>query len=110
MDYQLKYSAIGPKARPIKNERATRMEITAKTMIPNVVVSALRVPADSGMYFFPASSPAIATGPIIGKNLERSMTNPSEMFHHGVVAARPANSLPLFADDDEYSYNISEKP
>ena len=43
------------------------MTITAKVISAKVAVSVFSVPALSGMYFFEASSPAIATCPTIGK-------------------------------------------
>ena len=69
----LKYSAIGPNANAVKNESATKMMITANTMIPKVPVSVFSVPELSGMYFFPASIPAMAT-PIMGRNLASNIT------------------------------------
>src|ERR1700759_3405402 len=60
-----KYSAIGPSDKAGKNESAAIIKITANTMMPNVPVSVFNVPALSGVYFFLARIPAIATGPII---------------------------------------------
>ena len=99
----LKYSAIGPSAKAGKKQSATTIMIVANTIIPNVPVSVFNVPALSGIYFFFARMPAIATGPIIGMNLANSITIPHVMFQNGTPSPRPSNPEPLFADDDEYS-------
>jgi hypothetical protein len=106
----LKNSAIGPNARDGKKDKAATTMITARVMIPNVPVSVWSVPADSGMYFFLASIPAMATGPTIGKNLDRIITMPQLMFQKGTPSPNPSNPLPLLADEEVYSYNISENP
>ena len=62
-----KYSAIGPNVKAGKNDKAATIRITAKTNNPKVEVSVFKVPLLSGMYFFEAKIPAIATGPMIGK-------------------------------------------
>ena len=100
----LKYSAIGPKANAVKNDNATRIAITAKTIMPKVAVSAFSVPALSGMYFFFASNPAIATGPMIGKKRDNNITNPHVIFQNtDGVSPNPSKPLPLLADEEVYS-------
>ncbi len=42
--------------------------------------SVLNVPADSGIYFLFASKPAMATGPMIGRNLASNITMPPVTF------------------------------
>ena len=79
-------------------------------MTPNVPVSVFKVPADSGVYFLLARIPAIATGPIMGKNLASNMMMPQLIFHQGVLSPKPSNPLPLFAEEEVYSYNISLNP
>ena len=58
---------MGPSASAGKNERAATMMMTAKVISEKVPVSVRSVPALSGMHFFDASSPAMATYPTIGK-------------------------------------------
>src|SRR5690348_17545427 len=57
-----KNSAIGPSVNAGKNDSAATMEITPNTITPNVLVSVFNVPALSGMNFFFARIPAMATG------------------------------------------------
>ena len=105
-----KYSDNGPNARAGKNESAATMMITAKTITPNVPVSVFKVPALSGTNFFFARMPAMASGPMMGRNLESNMIIPSLIFQNGEFALKPPNSDPLLADAELNSYNISEKP
>ena len=104
MDYFIeKYSAIGPSVNEGKKDKAATIKITAKTIIPNVPVSVFRVPEPSGIYFLPARVPAIATGPIIGRNLDRISISPVLIFHHMVLSPRPSKPLPLLAAEEVYS-------
>ena len=105
-----KNSEIGPSANAGKKLSAATINITANTMIPNVDVSVLSVPALSGTYFFFARIPAMATGPMMGKNRASNITVPGAIFQKGVLFPRPPNSLPLFADAEVNSYSISLKP
>src|SRR5690242_14678317 len=105
-----KCSAMGPKASAGKNDNAAMMAMTANTMTPNVSVSVFRVPALSGTYFLPASMPAMAMGPIMGRNRDNSMTIPSAIFQKWVLAFIPPNSEPLLAEAELNSYSISENP
>ena len=59
--YNVKCSAMVLNACTGKNDRAATMKMTANVITPNVPVSVLSVPALSGMYFFFARMPAIAT-------------------------------------------------
>ena len=61
MNYKLKCSAIVLNACTGKNDRAATMKITAKVITANVTVSVFSVPALSGINFFCASKPAMAT-------------------------------------------------
>ncbi len=70
---------------------------------PNVTESVLKVPADSGMNFLFASSPAIATGPIMGRNLANSITVPVVTFHQMLLSPNPSKPLPLLAFAEVYS-------
>lgn len=101
---------MGPNAKAGKKASAAMMAITANTISPNVAVSVFSVPALSGINFFSASKPAMATGPIIGRNLPNSRTMPVEMFQNGVLSPKPSKPLPLLAAEEVYSYNISLKP
>ena len=47
-----KYSAIGPRVRAGKKDKAATMKMTAKTINPKVEVSVFKVPLLSGMYCF----------------------------------------------------------
>src|ERR1700744_2893766 len=105
-----KCSAIGPNDSAGKNDSAATMNITAKIMIPNVVVSVFSVPADSGTNFLLVKIPAMATGPMIGKNLPMKITRPVDTFQKILFAVKPASPEPLFAALDAYWYSISEKP
>ena len=78
--YFEKYSDIGPNASAGKKLSAAIMAITAKTMMPNVVVSVFSVPALSGTYFFFAKMPAIATGPMMGRKRDNNITMPQVIF------------------------------
>ncbi|MNV99419.1 hypothetical protein D3C71_1947750 [compost metagenome] len=84
--------------------------MTTKVIIPKVNVSVFRVPADSGMYFFEASNPAMATGPMIGRKRPRINTKPVTTFQKMLLSPRPSKPEPLFAAAEVFSYNISEKP
>ena len=84
--------------------------ITANVIIPKVTESTFKVPADSGTYFLLAINPIIAIGPIMGRYLPNIIAKPVEMFQNGLLLARPARPLPLFALEDVYWYNISVKP
>ena len=95
---EVRYSAIGPSVKAGKKAKAAISTITPKVINPKVGVSVFKVPALSGMNFFWAKSPAIATGPMIGRNLARIKTNPVEIFHHGVLSPKPSNPDPLFAE------------
>src|SRR5258708_31155754 len=99
----LKNSAMGPSARAGKKERAATMMITAKVITPKVPVSVFRVPVLSGMYFFFARMPAMATGPMIGRNRDRSITSPQVIFQNGTPSPSPSNPEPLLAEDEVYS-------
>ena len=48
------------------------------------------VPADSGMNFLLANIPAMATGPMIGKNRARKMTKPVLIFQKILLEVSPA--------------------
>ena len=63
----LKYSAIGPKVSAGKKDRAATIKITLKVITAKVAVSVFNVPALSGINFFCASRPAMATCPTIGR-------------------------------------------
>ena len=77
---------MGPNANAGKNDNAAMINITANTMMPNVDVSVLSVPALSGTYFFFARIPAMATGPMMGKNLASNITVPQAIFQKGVLS------------------------
>ena len=93
-------SAIGPKVNAGKKDSAAISRITARVINPKVAVSVFSVPELSGIYFFCANSPAIATGPIIGMNLDSNSTIPVEIFHQGVLSPSPSNQEPLFAAEE----------
>ena len=83
-----------------KNDNAATMNITANVITPNVTVSVLRVPALSGIYFFCAKRPAIATCPMIGMNLLNINTIPHEIFQNHVLSPSPSKPEPLLAAQD----------
>src|SRR4051812_18228043 len=95
-----KYSAKGPNASAGKKLSATTIAITANVIIPNVAVSVFNVPALSGTYFFLASIPAMATGPIMGKKRDNSITIPQVIFQNGTPSPKPSKPLPLLADEE----------
>lgn len=101
---------MGPSARPGKKESAATIAITANTIIPNVLVSVFSVPALSGINFFLARIPAMATGPMIGRKRESNITVPQVIFQNGTPSPKPSKPEPLLADEEVNSYNISEKP
>lgn len=55
------------------------------------------VPAVVAIVFFLARLPAIASVPIIGINLAKSIDKPSDIFINGVFALNPAKAEPLLA-------------
>ena len=54
-----------------------------------------KVPALAGTIFFRASEPASASSGTIMPNRPSSMSMPSVVSYHGVLALRPAKALPL---------------
>ena len=94
---------MGPKVNVGKKDNAAMINITAKTISPKVGVSAFKVPALSGTCFFEARIPAMAMGPMIGRNLESNKTTPVVIFHHGLLSPSPSKPLPLFAAEEVYS-------
>ena len=101
---------MGPSVRAGKKDSAATITITANTMMPKVAVSVFNVPALSGTYFLVASKPAIATGPMMGRYRESSITKPQEIFQNGVLSPNPSKPLPLLAEEEVNSYSISLKP
>ncbi len=83
-----------------KNDSAATIMITANVIPANVNVSVFNVPALSGMDFFSASNPAMATGHIIGRNLPSSRTIPHEISQNKVLSPNPSKPEPLVADED----------
>ncbi|MNY44828.1 hypothetical protein D3C86_1798870 [compost metagenome] len=77
--------------------------ITTKVITPNVNVSVFKVPADSGMYFFEANNPAIATGPMIGRKRPRISTKPVSTFQKILLSPSPSKPDPLFAAAEVFS-------
>ena len=63
-----------------KNDKAATMKITANVITPNVNVSVFNVTALSGIIFFCASKPAMATCPTIGMKRLRINTIPHVQF------------------------------
>lgn len=61
INYKLKCSAIVLNACTGKNDSAATIKITANVITPNVTVSVCNVPALSGINFFLARIPAMAT-------------------------------------------------
>lgn len=98
----LKYSAKGPNTSEGKNASAAIIIITASVINPNVPVSVLNVPADSGIYFFFDITPAIATGAIIGMNLENNNITPVVTFQKTLLAVKPLIADPLLAATDVF--------
>ena len=47
---------------------------------------------------------------MIGKKRLNNKTIPVVMFQNGLLSPKPSKPDPLFAAEDVYSYNISEKP
>ena len=105
-----KYSAKGPSASAGKNDSAAIMMITERRTATNAGLSTFSVPELSGINFFEANDPAIASGPMMGINLPNSIHRPHRIFQNGVASPRPSNPEPLFAADEVNSYSISLKP
>ena len=85
-----KCSAIGPNAKAGKNDKAAIINITANTITPKVPVSVFNVPADSGTNFLLANMPAMAIGPMMGRNLPTKITRPVDTFQKILLAVKPA--------------------
>ena len=100
--FNKKYSARGPRAKAGKKAKAAKIIMTAYVIIENVPVSVLNVPADSGITFFDARMPAMATGPIMGRNLPISITNEVVTFQNKLLSDKPSNPLPLLAAHEVY--------
>ncbi len=73
-------------------------------------MSTRSVPLPSGAARLAASSPAIASGPTIGRNRASSSTSAQLRFHQGVLSPRPSKPLPLFANAELYSYSTCDSP
>ena len=87
-----KCSANGPSASAGKYDNAFSTMMTAKVIIPKVSVSIFKVPADSGMNFFCASKPAIATGPMIGRKRPKRITIPVVTFQKMLPSSQERRS------------------
>src|SRR5580692_183894 len=98
----LNNSAKGPNTSDGKKAKAAMIIITASVIIPNVPVSVLRVPTDSGIYFFLDIMPAMATGAIIGMNLENNNMTPVVTFQKILFAVKPLIADPLLAATDVF--------
>ena len=59
------------------------------------------VPAVVAIFFFPARLPAMASVPIMGTNLAKSITRPRLTFKNTVFALKPAKAEPLFPPAEE---------
>src|ERR1019366_8149474 len=68
------------------------------------------VPLVTGISFFAARLPAIASAGIIKRNLPTSISRPMVRLYQGVLALIPAKALPLFPAPLAYVYKISENP
>ena len=101
---------MGPSDKAGKNDKAATINITANTIMPKVDVSVFSVATLSGIYFFFARIPAMATVPMMGRKRANNIMMPSAIFQKGVLAPSPPNSDPLFADAELNSYSISLKP
>ena len=91
---------MGPRTRAGKNESAATMMITDRRTATKAGLWTCKVPELSGIYFFEASDPAIAKGPMIGMNLPNNIVTPHRMFQNGVASPRPSNPDPLLAAED----------
>src|SRR6187431_2761230 len=100
-----KYSAKGPRASAGKNESAAMMMITESNTATKAGLSTFNVPELSGIYFFEASDPAIARGPMIGMNLPNNMARPQRIFQKGVASPSPSKPDPLLAAEEVNSYS-----
>ena len=89
---------------------------------PNVAVSSRKVPKPNGEGFFDPRLAAMAMGATIGRYRLNIITRPVAMSHgtnsgDGLgllmvppVVPSPSKAEPLFADEDENWYMISENP
>src|ERR1700722_10694594 len=68
------------------------------------------VPLVTGISFFEARLPAMASAGIRKRNLPINISIPIVRLYQGVLALIPANALPLLPAPLEYVYRISEKP
>src|ERR1019366_2290300 len=68
------------------------------------------VPLVTGISFFAARLPAIASAGIMKRNLAINISRPIVRLYQGVLALIPAKALPLFPAALEYVYRISDRP
>src|ERR1022692_1265467 len=68
------------------------------------------VPLVTGINFFEARLPAIASAGMMKRNLPTSISRPIDKLYQGVLALIPAKALPLFPAPLEKVYKISENP
>src|ERR1051326_1290944 len=85
------------------------------TMVPiskttNNVPCVGNVPLVTGIDFFDARLPAMASAGIMNMNLAINMSRPIVRLYHGVFAFNPAKALPLLPAPLEYAYSNSENP
>src|SRR5947209_9920614 len=91
-------SAKGPSANAGRKVKAHSTTVTAATRPTNCGRCVGSVPGDSGVRPCRASEPASANTRIIGRNLAKTIANPSAVLYHVVFTDRPAKAEPLLFD------------
>src|ERR1700682_3014387 len=103
-------STIGPRQSAGKYVSAPTMTTVpiSKTTKSEPFVGS--VPLVTGINFFAAKLPAMASAGMMKRNLPTSISRPIDRLYHGVLAFIPPKALPLFPAPLEYAYRISENP
>src|SRR5215468_3940095 len=101
---------MGPSESAGKYVNAPTITIVPISKITKSEPCVGNVPLVTGINFFPARLPAIASAGIMKRNLAISISMPRVRLYQGVLALIPAKALPLLPAPLVYAYIISEKP
>src|SRR5438105_950487 len=101
---------MGPSESAGKYVSAPTITTVPTSRITNNDPCVGNVPLVTGISFFAARLPAMASAGMMKRNLAMSISMPMVRLYQGVLALIPAKALPLFPAPLEYVYRISEKP
>src|SRR5437588_5890980 len=101
---------MGPSDSAGKYVRAPTITIVPISRTTNSDPCVGNVPLVTGISFFAARLPAMASAGIMNRNLPISISIPRVRLYQGVLALSPAKALPLFPAPLVYVYRTSENP